>query len=69
MLVEWLSQHDLIVINEGMKPTSKRGHKTSRPNITLASARQADEIDDRRVKDEETASGYKYITFKINLNN
>lgn len=64
-LVEWLSALDMVVINEGNRPTFERRGASSFIDITSATRGTAAKISNWEVLEEESLSDHKYIFFEI----
>lgn len=61
----WASAHNLIVMNDGDIPTCVRTNGTSYVDITFATASMARNIKEWRIKEDETLSDHRYISFKV----
>lgn len=65
ILSYWLAEMDLIVMNEGEKPTFVRNERGSNIDVTLANTAMAQKVVDWIVLDEETHSLHRYLQFQI----
>jgi len=65
ILLRWIQQHDLIILNEGYEPTFVSHNGSSVEDLTLASRGAAQRIGTWRVlTDTETLSDYRYVYFE-----
>jgi len=64
-LLEYFVTTDLIILNNGTKPTSVAAGRQTIIDITLASSGIASFVTEWRVSDEESLSDHRYITFQI----
>nr|CAI5852382.1 unnamed protein product [Callosobruchus analis] len=65
LLEEWMSELDLVVLNEGNTPTFQRGGYSSYIDVTLASQNAARWCKSWAVLDGETLSDHQHILFEI----
>lgn len=65
MLGEWIATMNLVVHNDGKRPTLIRGQWFSYIDLTLSSASIADRLKGWKVEDEETLSDHQFITFRM----
>lgn len=66
LLLEWVAQHNLVIINKGTEPTCTRKMGLS-IDVIFCSEDLARKIRDWKVhNDTETLSDHKYITMNIN---
>ena len=66
-IVNFIAGTDLILLNNGSKPTFERANASTIIDLTLASQYFSTKIQDWKVLDEFTGSDHKYITFTIKL--
>lgn len=66
LLVEWLGERDLIILNEGDKPTFVRGNSESWIDLTFSTSILAPRITGWHVSDEENLSDHQNIYFEVN---
>ena len=65
--VEWIYQRNLVVLNQGDRPTFIRYSQTSYIDLTLCSERLSADIVDWRVMEEETLGCHQVITFHLKI--
>nr|CAI5820284.1 unnamed protein product [Callosobruchus analis] len=65
LLEEWMSELDLVVLNEGNTPTFQRGGYSSYIDVTLASQNAARWCKSWAVLDGETLNDHQHILFEI----
>lgn len=65
MIKEWIAEHNLYYMNDGLTPTFIRGIQESFIDLTLGSEQILEHILNWKVRDdEENCSDHRYITFK-----
>lgn len=69
IMEEWIAQNDLVVINEGTKPTFQVENYTSILDLTLVTPDLKDQIQNWDVLDEDTLSDHNYISFELKQTN
>lgn len=65
VLADWVASRNMIVLNNGDRPTIERGMSRSYIDVTLATETLARNIQAWEVLDEETMSLHNYISFEI----
>ncbi|KAJ8953472.1 hypothetical protein NQ318_023593 [Aromia moschata] len=65
LILEWMAQQGLNVLNEGTTHTFNREGKGSIPGITMSTEGVTKDIRKWRVAEEETLSDHQYIIFEI----
>lgn len=63
--LEWIDELDMMVLNEGDKPTFERDNSTSIIDVTFASIRVGRMVRDWKVLEEESLSDHNYIYFEV----
>ncbi len=66
LILDMLIEYGLNVVNEGSTPTYVRTNADSVIDLTLATNRLADHIDDWKVSEADLLSDHRLITFRIN---
>lgn len=65
LMMEWIAENNLSVLNQGDRPTFRRGEYTSTLDLTLATEQICTKITEWEVSDLESLSDHSYIIFKI----
>lgn len=65
LVAEWLAENDLIIVNEGTKPTFRRKEYSTILDLTVATEKIRANITKWEVSDEESLSDHSYIVFEI----
>lgn len=65
ILLEWVEANDMVVVNEGVKPTFVSENYGSILDLTIATENIAHFVTNWKVLDEETLSDHNYIEFSV----
>lgn len=65
IVTEWIAANDLVVMNEGNKPTFQRRDYSSILDLTLATTNMRAKITNWHVSDNESLSDHNYIVFDV----
>nr|CAI5867979.1 unnamed protein product [Callosobruchus analis] len=65
-VTEWVATNDLVIINQGDKPTFQRKDYGSILDLTIATVNIARDIINWEVCERECMSDHNYTTFSIN---
>lgn len=65
ILEEWLAELDMVVLNDGITPTFRRGTSSSFIDVTFSTQRIAKRIKNWRVMEDESLSDHNHIYFEI----
>ncbi|KAJ8910519.1 hypothetical protein NQ315_012816 [Exocentrus adspersus] len=64
-IVEWVAQNDLVILNQGNRPTFRRGDYTAILDLTMATSDLRDRVLRWEVLDTENLSDHAYICFEV----
>lgn len=67
LVADWAAANELVVINQGNRPTFARGSSKSIIDLTFMTENMARFANSWRVRDEETLSDHKYISFELGI--
>nr|CAI5853259.1 unnamed protein product [Callosobruchus analis] len=65
ILCEWLSAYNMVVLNDGLRPTFRRRESNSYIDVTIASQELAGNIRGWEVLETETLSDHMFIYFEV----
>lgn len=65
VMTEWIAEQDLLIVNEGNKPTFERHNSSSIIDLTMATEDVRGKITKWEVSDKETMSFHKYVIFEV----
>lgn len=65
IMEDWIAQNNLVVMNEGNKPTFQSENYTSILDVTLTTADIKDDVQSWDVLEEDSLSDHNYISFEI----
>ncbi|KAJ8966142.1 hypothetical protein NQ314_003721 [Rhamnusium bicolor] len=65
IITEWAAQNDLVILNQGNKPTFRRGDYTAILDLTIATQDIRNKVTKWEVLDRESLSDHEYIYFEV----
>lgn len=65
-MTDWIAENNLIVVNEGDKPTFQRSNQFSILDLTIVTEDIRTKVHSWQVRDEESLSDHRFIVFEVN---
>lgn len=65
LMMEWIAENNLMVLNQRDKPTCHKGEYTSTLDLTLTTEQRGRKFSGTEVSDLESLSDHSYIIFSL----